>query len=118
MPILPLVDLLILVATLNLAVGFLLKMIAVSTRYNFQPFGLSPIEFVVIAAICFGFALTLVARTWLKLNESRLVAARREAAVAEARMRAAEFELVVSDDSNVEMAPMAVGQKTRRADGH
>ena len=118
MPILPLVDLLILMATLNLVVGFLLKMISASTHYNFHPLGLGAMEFVVIAAICFAFALTLVARTWLKLNEPRLIAVRREAAVAEARRRAAEFELVVADDPHAESAATAVGAEAQGADQH
>ncbi len=116
MPILPLVDLLILFATLNLVVGFVLKMVSVSTRYNLHPLGFSALDFVVMAAICFGFALTLVARSWMKLHEPRLIAARRDAAVAEARMRAAELELVVAEDRSNESAPMAVGGEAQRAD--
>ena len=48
-----------------------------------------------IAAICMAFALTLVARTWLKLHEPRLLELQRRAGEDDARRRAREhqFEL-------------------------
>ena len=70
MPVLPLVDLLILLGTLALVVGVLLKSIAILTAFQPALLGFTSLDFVVIAGVCMGFALTLVARTWLKLNEN------------------------------------------------
>lgn len=72
MPVLPLIDLLILLGSGSLMVGFVLKSIVISTSYRPTILGFSSIDFVVIAGICMGLALTLAARTWVKLNESRL----------------------------------------------
>ena len=74
---------------------FVIKVIRLSTRYSPSVFGFNALDFVVIAGICFAFALTLVARTWLKLNEPKLAVVRRDAAAAEARLRAAEIDLGV-----------------------
>jgi hypothetical protein len=87
--ILPLIDLLILMGTGSLAVGFVIKVINVSTRYSPSLLGFNSLDFLVIAAILFAFAMTLVARTWMKLNEPRLAALRRDVLAAEVRMRAA-----------------------------
>ncbi len=97
MLVLPLVDLLILMGTASLGVGFVVKVIDISTRYSPTLLGFSSLDFVVVAGICFGMALTLVARSWMKLNEPQLAAVRRQAAAAEARLRAAEMDLAVVD---------------------
>jgi len=70
MPVLPLVALLILLGTLALVIGFLLKSIAILTAFQPVLLGFTSVDFVLIAGVCMGFALTLVARTWLKLNEN------------------------------------------------
>jgi len=70
MPVLPLVDLLILLGTMALVIGFLLKAIAILTVFHPVLLGFTAVDFVLIAGVCMGFALTLVARTWLKLNEN------------------------------------------------
>ena len=81
MPVLPLVDLLILMGTIALVIGVLLKTIAILTVFQPVLLGFTSLDFVVIAGVCMGFALTLVARTWLKLNEnSSSVVQRRYAA--------------------------------------
>ena len=92
MLILPLIDLLILLGTGSLAIGFVIKVINVSTRYSPSLLGFQSLDFVVIAAIFFAFAMTLVARTWMKINEPKLASLRRNALVAEARLLAAEHE--------------------------
>ena len=79
MPTLPLIDLLILAGTGSLVAGFVLKAIAITTHYRPSILGFSAVDFVIIAAICLGFAVTFAARTWVKLNEPRLIALRREA---------------------------------------
>ena len=85
MPVLPLIDLLILMGSASLGVGFFLKAVAITTHYNWTFLGFSSIDMVIIAGICLGFALTLAARTWVKLNEPRLLAYRRRATEAELR---------------------------------
>ncbi len=78
MPVLPLIDLLLLAGTGSLFVGFLLKAIAITTRFQPTVLGFSSIDFVLIAGVCMGLALVLAARTWVKLNEPRALAMRRE----------------------------------------
>ena len=92
MPVLPLIDLLILMGSLSLVLGFGLKAIAITTRYQPTILGFSSIDMVIIAGICLAFALTLAARTWVKLNEPRLLAFRRRASEAEQRWQSEELE--------------------------
>ena len=92
MPVLPLVDLLILLGTGALGVGFILKAIAISTHFRPTILGFSSLDFLLIAGVCMGFALTLVARTWMKLNEPRLLDLRWRIGRAEARRRVREIE--------------------------
>ena len=79
MPILPLIDLLILMGSGSLLVGFALKSIEITTHYHPEIFGFSTIDFVLMAGVCMGFALTLAARTWVKLNEPKLLGRARSA---------------------------------------
>ncbi len=72
MPVLPLIDLLILLGTGSLMVGFVLKSIAISTSYRPSLLGLTSIDFLIATGICLLFALTLAARTWVRANEGRL----------------------------------------------
>jgi hypothetical protein len=91
-PVLPLIDLLILMGSLSLVLGFGLKAIAITTRYQPSILGFSSIDMVIIAGVCLAFALTLAARTWVKLNEPRLLAFRRRASEAELRWQSEELE--------------------------
>jgi hypothetical protein len=91
-PILPLVDLLILLGTGSLVIGFLLKAIAITTIYNPTLLGFSSTDFALIAALCMGFAVVLIGRTWLKLNEPGLALRHRQLREDAARRRAQEFE--------------------------
>ncbi len=93
MLILPLIDLLILAGTGMLVIGFGLKVTAIATVYNPNILGFSSVDFVLLAAICWGFALTLTARAWVRLNEPRLLAARREMLIARARQQAHDADL-------------------------
>ena len=77
MPILPLIDLLILMGTGSLLVGFVLKAITVTTSYRPTLIGFSALDFVIITAICLAMAIVLAARTWVKANEPRIAARRR-----------------------------------------
>ena len=78
MPILPLIDLLLLAGTGSLFVGFLLKAISITTRFQPSVLGFTSIDFVLIAGVCMGMALVLAARTWVKINEPKVLAMRRE----------------------------------------
>lgn len=98
MPILPLVDLLILMGSASLALGFLLKAIALTTIYRWAPFGLSPIDFALIAAIFLGLALVLVARTWLKLHEPNMLALQSRLRHEQASQRARDLEQARNGD--------------------
>lgn len=92
MPILPLIDLMILMGSLSLVLGFGMKAISITTHYQPTILGFSSIDMVIIAGICLAFALTLAARTWVKLNEPRLAALRRRASEAELRWQAEETD--------------------------
>jgi hypothetical protein len=76
LPVLPLIDLLILLSTGSLLVGFVLKAIALTTRYRPSVFGFSSVDFVIITGLGLALALVLAARTYVKLNEHRLLAVR------------------------------------------
>lgn len=77
MPVLPLIDALILLGWSSLLGGFLLKAIYVTTAYRPTILTLTPIDFLLIAVVCLLFALTLAARTWVRVNEPQLAARRR-----------------------------------------
>ncbi len=79
MPILPLIDLLILMGSGCLAIGFVMKSIAITTTYRANILGFSSIDFALMAGVCLLFALTLAARTWVRLNEPRLLGRPRSA---------------------------------------
>ena len=91
MPILPLIDLLLLLGTGSLFVGFLLKAIAITTSYRPHVLGFTSVDFVLIAGVCMGLALVLAARTWVALNEPRALAIRRR--TREDRFRQVQREL-------------------------
>jgi hypothetical protein len=105
MPVLPLVDLFILIGTAALGVGFILKAIDLSTHFRPTILGFSSLDFLLIAAVCMGLALTLVARTWMKLNEPRLAEARRHLSREEARRRAREIEQTNGVERDEQEAP-------------
>jgi hypothetical protein len=79
MPVLPLIDLLILLGWTSLLVGFVLKALSIALSYPLSIFGLVPIDFLLVAGVSLLFALSLAARTWVKVHEPRLVARRRVA---------------------------------------
>ncbi len=77
MPVLPLIDLLLLSGWTALFVGFVLKAIALTTRYNPTVLGLSSLDFLLIAIAALLFAIALAARTWVKNQEPAARAAQR-----------------------------------------
>ena len=92
MTVLPLVDLLILMGTGSLGIGFVLKGVAMTTTYNPTFLGFSSLDMLVIAFTFFGFAMTLTARTWLRLHEPHIQALERRLGEEEAKRRAKEYE--------------------------
>ncbi len=92
MLILPLIDLLILLGTGFLTVGGLLKVMYIATVYRWAPAGFTPMDFAVLAMVCWVLALVLAARTWVKVNEPALHAVRRQQMQAVAQREARRFE--------------------------
>lgn len=84
MPVLPLIDLMLLSGWTALLVGFVLKMVAVTTSYRPTLIGLSPIDFLLIAVAAMLFAIALAARTWVKSQEPTAVALRKREETMEA----------------------------------
>ena len=77
MPILPIMDLLILVGWTLVGAGALMKAVYVTTSYRPTLFGLGPLDCAVAAGVFLLFALALAARTWVKASEQDALAARR-----------------------------------------
>ena len=71
MPTLPLIDLLILMGWTSLFIGATQKAIWITTSYRPTILSLTPIDFLWIAGISLLFALSLAARTWVKVNEGK-----------------------------------------------
>jgi hypothetical protein len=68
-PMLPMIDLLILLAWTSLAAGGMLKFVNLVFSKAWSLLGLAPFDFFMIAGVLLVFALTLVGRTWVKLND-------------------------------------------------
>lgn len=77
MPVLPLIDLLLFSGWTALLIGFVLKVIALSTAYRPTILGLAPSDFLMIAVAAMLFAIALAARTWVKQQEPTAQAIRR-----------------------------------------
>ncbi len=80
MPVLPFIDLLLFLGWTTLAGGGLLKAIYLATSYRSTFLSLTPSDLLLVALALLGLVLTLAARTWVRLNEPRLIASRRAAA--------------------------------------
>jgi len=78
MPVLPLIDLMLLTGWTALFVGFVLKVVAATTRFQPTILTLSPIDFLAIAIAAFLFAIALAARTWVASQAPAQTAARRK----------------------------------------
>ena len=69
MPVLPLVDLMILLAWSALIIGAVQKTLSIAIGRGFYILGFTAMDFLWMAAVALLFALTLAARTWVKANE-------------------------------------------------
>jgi len=99
-PVLPLIDLLILLGWTSLLVGFVLKALSIALSYPLAIFGLAPIDFLLVAGVSLLFALSLAARTWVKVHEPRLVARRRLAEFGVEQSEGGATERPAGDRSN------------------
>jgi len=77
MPVLPLIDLMLLSGWTAVLVGFVLKVVHLTTSYRPAILGLTPIDFLLVAAVAMLFAIALAARTWVKSQEPAAAAIRR-----------------------------------------
>ena len=73
MPVLPLIDLMILLAWTSLIWAFVHKGLWLAFASSFTVIGLTPIDFVMGSAVCLLFALALAARVWVKAHEPKLI---------------------------------------------
>ena len=76
MPVLPLIDLLLLGGWTALFIGFVLKVIDLTTTYPAAILVLSSTDFLMVAIAAMLFAIALAARTWVKTQEPAARAAR------------------------------------------
>lgn len=110
MPILPIIDLLILMAWTVLISASGLKLIALTTSYRPEILGLGPLDLTLVAGVLLLFSLALAARTWLRGLESQNSQARKRAASTlqaysevQAQVRRAE-----SSEGELAAAPRAI----------
>ena len=79
MPILPLIDLMILIAWTCLIVAVVQKALWMALAVRTSVFGMTPYDFVLVAGVSLLFALALAARAWVKANQARLMGSKRVA---------------------------------------
>ena len=79
MPILPIIDLCILLGWTSLLSAFVLKAIYITTHYRPTPIGMGPADLVMSAGIFLIFAIALAARVWVKQQETSAMHARARA---------------------------------------
>ncbi len=77
MPVLPLIDLMLLSGWTSLLVGFVLKVIYLTTGYRPTILTLTPIDFLMIAVASMLFAIAIAARTWVASQSPAQSAKRR-----------------------------------------
>ncbi len=75
-PVLPLIDLMILIAWTSLIWAFVQKALWLAFASTFTVLGLTPYDFVLGSGICLLFALTLAARVWVRAHEPKLIQCR------------------------------------------
>ena len=107
MPILPIIDLLILMAWTVLFGAFGLKLIGLTTSYSPTLFGLGPLELTLIAAVLLLFSIALASRTWLRSQSQ-------EPKRSGAQMRAAS---TLQAYSEVQEQVRRAEDEARRSDG-
>jgi hypothetical protein len=82
MPVLPLIDLMILVAWTSLIVAGAQKVMGIALAMRPTIFGMGPFDFVLVAGVSLLFALALAARVWVRRSESGALQALHDASEA------------------------------------
>ena len=77
MPVLPLIDLMLLSGWTALLIGFVLKVVHLTTSFRPSIVGLTPFDFLLMGVAAMLFAIALAARTWVKTQEPTAAAIRR-----------------------------------------
>lgn len=77
MPVLPLIDLMLLSGWTALLIGFVLKMVYLTTNLRPTIASLTPIDFLMVAIASMLFAIALAARTWVASQSPARTARRR-----------------------------------------
>ncbi len=90
MPMLPMIDLLILMGWTFLAVGGIMKAISITTNYQPAIFTFGPYDFYELSVIFLLLAVALAARTWVKAHEPEILAKQRRVSTLHAVRRANE----------------------------
>ena len=109
--VLPLIDFLILLGWTTLSIGGVLKCIYATTTYRPTLVGMGPLDCAITAAVFLLLAVALAARTWVKLNEPALGAARRSARArgsyeAEGNGDGAAVEPISPENAPLEASPV------------
>jgi len=73
MPVLPLIDLMILIAWASLVSAFVQKGLRLALASNFTVLGLTPYDFVLCSGVSLLLALALAARVWVKAHEPKVI---------------------------------------------
>ena len=121
MPVLPIVDLLILMGWTSLFGAFALKAIAITTSYQPALFGMGPMDLTVLAGIFLLFSLSLSARAWVKAHESQPSSAVRERAAATleaysaVQAEARRVETSLSASASDAAAPARAADRSKRS---
>ncbi len=115
MPVLPLIDLLILMGWTGLLAAFVLKFVSIAMNDRVSILSLTAMDFLLAAVACLLFALTLAARTWVKANEPRLVARRLVGSYGLERLKEDADDATAHDPPGVRSAP--VGRRNEAAAG-
>ena len=102
MPVLPIIDLLLLMGWTCLAVGGIMKAISITTNYRPEILSFRSFEFYELAGIFLLFAIALAARTWVKAHEPEMLAKRRRVSTLHAVSRANEESELASDAHSAE----------------
>ena len=79
MPVLPVIDLMILIAWTSLIVAAAQKVIGLALATRPQIFGMGPFDFVLVSGVSLLFALALAARVWVRRAEATAPHAQRDA---------------------------------------
>jgi len=105
MPVLPVIDLMILVAWTSLIVAAAQKAVGLALATRPQIFGMGPLDFVIVAGVSLLFALALAARVWVRRLEATAVPPHSEPREGSAREVLPDFPDPRSEAGSEQPAP-------------